>query len=120
MRWLALAVGAWIVCLIVFLGIVPAVWQSLFVNPNQLAKETPYIARNIDRHALGLRPDGHLARRPTRSKATSRPRPCQANEVTVRNIRLWDPEVLLAQLRQLQELRPYYSVHHGERRSLSG
>ena len=47
MLWPLIAVGVWLVALIVFLGIVPAVWQSLFVNPNQLAKEHPYIARNM-------------------------------------------------------------------------
>ena len=32
----------------------------------------------------------------------------QTNDVTVRNIRLWDPETLLRSYGQLQELRPYY------------
>src|SRR5665647_3967901 len=45
--WPAAAFGMWLVSLIVLLGIVPAVWQALIVNPNQLAKETPYIAYNI-------------------------------------------------------------------------
>ena len=45
--WPAVAVGVWLVALIVFLGIVPAVFQALIVNPNQLAKENPYIAYNI-------------------------------------------------------------------------
>ena len=30
-----------------FLGVVPAVYQSLVVNPNQLSKESPYLARNL-------------------------------------------------------------------------
>jgi len=34
--WPPLAIGAWIVALIVLLAIVPAVWQGLDVNPNQL------------------------------------------------------------------------------------
>src|SRR5450759_560021 len=33
----------------------------------------------------------------------------KANSVTVDNIRLWDPQVLLRSYSQLQELRPYYS-----------
>jgi hypothetical protein len=45
--WPPAAFGIWLASLIVLLGIVPAVWQALIVNPNQLAKETPYIARNI-------------------------------------------------------------------------
>ena len=46
-RWPLLAVGAWIAALIVLLGIVPAVFQSLFVNPNQLSRELPYIAYDL-------------------------------------------------------------------------
>ena len=45
--WPVGAFGIWLVALIVLLGIVPAVWQALIVNPNQLAKEKPYIAFNI-------------------------------------------------------------------------
>ena len=45
--WPAAAFGIWLAALIVLLGIVPAVYQALIVNPNQLAKETPYIASNI-------------------------------------------------------------------------
>ena len=49
------------------------------------------------------------ARPPTRCRATS-PRPSsRPTAVTVSNIRLWDPEVLLRSYSQLQELRPYYS-----------
>ena len=45
--WPPLAIGVWIVALIVLLAIVPAIWQALAVNPNQLTKETPYIANDI-------------------------------------------------------------------------
>ncbi len=31
------------------------------------------------------------------------------NALTLRNIRLWDPDTLVASYRQLQQLRPYYS-----------
>ena len=52
--WPPLAVGVWLVALIVFLGIVPAVWQSLLVNPNQLAKEKTYIGHNIAATRFGF------------------------------------------------------------------
>ena len=106
--WPPLAIGAWIVALIVFLAIVPAVWQSLDVNPNQLAKETPYIARDIaaTRSAYDLTA---ISETPYSLQGDLSAAELQANGVTISNVRLWDPEVLLPSDSQLQELRPYYS-----------
>ena len=79
------------------------------MNPNQLAKESPYIANDIaaTRAAYDLTA---ITRDPLlAARVISRPPALQANNVTVSNIRLWDPEVLLRSYGQLQELRPYYS-----------
>ena len=102
------AFGIWLVALIVLLGIVPAVWQSLIVNPNQLAKEKPYIAFNIaaTRAAYDLTA---ISKTPYSLKGDLSAAALKVNGVTVRNIRLWDPQVLLRSYSQLQELRPYYS-----------
>ena len=106
--WPAAAFGVWLAALIVLLGIVPAVWQALIVNPNQLAKETPYIARNIaaTRAAYDLTA---ISKTPYSLQGDLSAAALKANSVTVRNIRLWDPQVLLRSYSQLQELRPYYS-----------
>ena len=74
--WPPIAVGGWIVALIVFLGIVPAIYQSLLVNPNQLAKESPYIARNIaaTRTAYNL---NAIWETPYSLKGDLTPRPCR-------------------------------------------
>jgi len=106
--WPAAAFGVWLGALIVLLGIVPAVWQALIVNPNQLAKETPYIARNIaaTRAAYDLTA---ISKTPYSLQGDLSAAALKANSVTVRNIRLWDPQVLLRSYSQLQELRPYYS-----------
>ncbi len=106
--WPPLAIGVWIVALIVFLGIVPAAWQGLSVNPNQLAKETPYIANNIaaTRAAYDLT---EVSSTPYSLQGDLTSAKLQDSSVTVGNIRLWDPEVLLRSYTQLQELRPYYS-----------
>jgi uncharacterized membrane protein (UPF0182 family) len=105
--WPPMAVGAWIVALIVLLAIVPAVWQSLSVNPNQLTKETPYIANNIaaTRLAYDLT---EISATPYSLQGDLSAAELQANNVTISNVRLWDPEVLLTSYGQLQELRPYY------------
>jgi len=106
--WPPIAIGVWIVALIIFMGIVPAVWQGLSVNPNQLAKETPYIADNIaaTRSAYNLTA---ISETPYSLKGDLSSSQLQDNSVTVGNIRLWDPEVLLPSYAQLQELRPYYA-----------
>jgi uncharacterized protein len=106
--WLPLAVGVWLAAVIVLLGIVPAIWQALFVNPNELAKETPYIARNIaaTRAAYGLTA---VSTTPYSLRGDLSAAKLRVNSVTVRNIRLWDPDVLRRSYSQLQELRPYYA-----------
>jgi len=103
-----IAIGAWIVALIALLGIFPAVVQSLIVNPNQGTKEAPYIARNIaaTRAAYNLENISQTAF-PLKGDLTAAK--LKANDVTIRNIRLWDPETLLRSYAQLQELRPYYA-----------
>jgi uncharacterized protein len=106
--WPPLAVGAWVVALIVFLAIVPAIWQALSVSPNQLTKETPYIVDDIaaTRSAYDLTA---LSETPYSLQGDLSAAELQDNKVTISNIRLWDPEVLLTSYSQLQELRPYYS-----------
>ena len=106
--WPPLAIGGWIVALIVLLGIVPAVYQPLVVNPNQLAKESPYIARNIAATRTGFNLTS-ISETPYSLKGDLSATALQTNSETIRNIRLWDPEVLQRSYAQLQELRPYYS-----------
>ena len=106
--WLPASLGVWLAALFVLLGLVPAAFQALVVNPNQLGKELPYMTYNLaaTRNAYGL----------TAVSETSYPlkgdlsaAKLRANDVTVRNVRLWDPQVLLRSYGQLQALRPYYS-----------
>ena len=105
--WPPMAIGAWIVALIVLLAIVPAVWQGLAVSPNQLTKETPYIVNDIaaTRSAYNLT---EISETPYSLEGDLSAAQLQANNVTISNVRLWDPEVLLTSYGQLQELRPYY------------
>lgn len=86
----------------------PQAVQRLIVQPNELARERPYIQRNIafTRQAFGLDtidvqtfdPQGELDLADL-----------QANAQTIRNIRLWDTRPLLETNRQLQQIRLYYT-----------
>ncbi len=107
-RWPLVAIGAWIAALIVLLGIVPAVFQSLFVNPNQLSRELPYITYDLaaTRSAYDLTAVSEKSYPLTGNLTATALR---ANPGTIGNIRLWDPEALQRSYTQLQQLRPYYA-----------
>jgi uncharacterized membrane protein (UPF0182 family) len=102
------AVAVWVVLLILLQGIVPALMQSLIVNPNQLAKEGSYIADNIaaTRTAYNL---NEIAQQPLAMNTAITTGTLATNDVTVRNIRLWDPKTLVTSYIQLQQQRPYYN-----------
>ena len=107
-QWWPLAIGVWIVALIVLRGIVPAAYQSLIVNPNQLTKERSYIAGNMAATKAAYKLE-EIQQQPLSPKTPLTPAKLEANQPTLRNIRLWDPNTLVTSYRQLQELRPYYA-----------
>ena len=106
LRWLIAAVVPAAVCY----GVVTIVsWyvSSFIVKPNELVRETPYIAHNIDftRQAYAL----------NRIKQEAFPADVgldavdpARNQATLQNIRLWDWRALQDTLRQIQEIRTYY------------
>jgi hypothetical protein len=87
--------------------ILPTIVQSLVVQPNELARERPYIARTIalTREAFNLNAIDAETFDP-RGQLTAAD--LQENQQTIRNIRLWDTRPLLQTNRQLQQIRPYY------------
>jgi uncharacterized membrane protein (UPF0182 family) len=105
-HWVNIGLGLF-GCLVVAGAIVPEAVQYLIVQPNELARERPFIERTIafTRQAFGLEaidatnfdPKGQL----TQADLAD-------NELTIRNIRLWDQRPLLETNRQLQQIRPYY------------
>ncbi|MFA4965061.1 MAG: UPF0182 family protein [Thermoleophilia bacterium] len=106
-QWWPAVIVAWVLALVVLRGIVPAAYQSLVVNPNQLAKEREYIAHNLKatKAAYALDRISQEALPPSAPLTVAK---LDENAPTVRNIRLWDPDTLTTSYRQLQELRPYY------------
>ncbi len=92
-------------------GVYPATVQKFSVAPNELAKETPYIERNIDatRKAFGL---DAVDERELTGEAQLTAADIEANRNTVNSIRLWDPRPLLDTFAQIQEIRTYYEFQH--------
>jgi uncharacterized membrane protein (UPF0182 family) len=105
-RWLLAAVAPAAVCYIV-LQIIGWYVSSFIVKPNELVRERPYIAYNIDltRQAYGL---DRLAQREFPAETTVEAADPANNQATLQNIRLWDWRALQDTLRQIQEIRTYY------------
>ncbi len=80
---------------------------NFIVKPNQLDKERPYIAWNIQwtRQAWGL---DRVSRQEFPAETTVEAADAADNQATLKNIRLWDWHALQDTLRQIQEIRTYY------------
>jgi uncharacterized membrane protein (UPF0182 family) len=105
-RWLAFAIAP-AAAAYVIVGLVGWYVNSFIVRPNQLARETPYIAHNIEmtRRAYGLDTIEEIEfPAETGVDAVG----ADANRDTLENIRLWDWRALQDTLRQIQEIRTYY------------
>ncbi|MBN1993673.1 MAG: UPF0182 family protein [Anaerolineae bacterium] len=103
-----LAIFLWIVAGIIATGFVPGIVQRYVVEPNELARETPYIENNIAFTSLAygldkVREQDFPTVEPLTQAALTE------NEATLRNIRLWDYRPLLQTYQQIQAIRLYYS-----------
>src|SRR5713226_2080472 len=90
-------------------GVVPGLFQRLFVKPSELELERPYIERNITltREAYNL---GRIAAKPFPAEQNLTFKTLEANKATTENIRLWDWQPLSDTYAQLQEIRTYYTL----------
>jgi uncharacterized membrane protein (UPF0182 family) len=90
-----------------------ALFQRVYVKPNELRLETPYIARNIalTREAYKLR---NIIVKPFTADQSLTFQSLQENRATIDNIRLWDWQTLLDTYAQLQEIRTYYKFHDAD------
>lgn len=101
------AAGLWILATFVAAGIYPSLLQRYAVEPNELARETPYIEHNIRLTRYGF--DLHEVQKNTiEPDFEITEQDLEDNEAALANIRLWDYRPLLQTYAQLQELRPYY------------
>jgi len=109
-RWVLYGIGGWIVVAILVGGIFPTVVQRFQVQPNELARETPYIEYNIQftREAFAL---GRVEEQPFPAEETPTPQDIAQNEVTINNIRLWDHRPLKDTYNQIQSIRLYYDFN---------
>jgi hypothetical protein len=94
-------------------SILPMAIQSFMVQPNELAREQPYLQRTIayTRRAFDLENIETQTFNPSGQLTAA---DIKANDLTIRNIRLWDQQPLLDTNRQLQQIRLYYRFHDAD------
>lgn len=85
--------------------------QRFIVAPNEIEKETPYIARAIEftRKAYAL---DRFEEREFSAVEDLTLEEIRRNEATMRNVRLWDHNPLRTTFAQLQEIRTYYDFEN--------
>ncbi|GJF29930.1 UPF0182 protein [Kitasatospora sp. NE20-6] len=89
-------------------GVYPAIVQQFQVKPNEQAKETPYIQKNIDatRQAYGITGAETQQYDPKEGAKSDAPAP---DPQTIADIRLIDPNVVAPTFQQNEALRKYYA-----------
>lgn len=100
--------GLMVLSAILIGGLYPAIVQKFQVQPNEAAKETPYIQKNIDatRKAYGI--DGTKV---TEYSGTSKSAKQTLRDTadTTASVRLLDPNVVSPTFQQLQQTKSYYA-----------
>ena len=102
-----IAVGLWMFVAVIVGTAYPAFIQRFRVEPAESVREAPFIERNIaaTRTALGL---ANVTVRPFAYDEQLSVEALQKNSDTIRNVRLWDPQVLRQTYQRLQEVRTFY------------
>ncbi len=104
-----LPIGIVVGLLILVNGVIPGLFRTLYVNPNEITLEEPYIGHNIEftRVAFGI-DDSRVDRTTIPVTPGIGAQAVRENRETLENIRLWDWRALQDNLSQRQEIRLYY------------
>ncbi|MEU6950432.1 UPF0182 family protein [Streptomyces sp. NPDC046316] len=100
--------GLMVLSAILIGGLYPAIVQKFQVQPNEQAKEAPYIQKNIDatRKAYAIdstEPENYSGKSTVKAKDQLR-----ANSDTAASYRLIDPNIVSPTFQQLEQKRKYY------------
>jgi len=103
----AIGLGLFVLSALLLGGVYPAVVQEFVVKPNELAKEAPYLAREITstRQAYGVNQVKVLNYGAASSQT---PGQLSAEAAALPDLRLSDPGVLSPAFQQLQQVKSYY------------
>ena len=90
--------------------------SSFRVNPEESKKEAPYIERNITatRAAMNINLSNKNVKDFAYDDKNLNAQALVDNSETIRNVRLWDPEVLQLSYQRLQGLRTFYEFNDAD------
>jgi uncharacterized membrane protein (UPF0182 family) len=103
--------GIWLGAVLFFGTGLPILIQKFVVKPNELAKESAYIAYNIEytRQAYNLNKIKEVIFDVNDTLSVA---DIQKHDVTIENIRIWDERPLLQTYKQIQSIRLYYDFNN--------
>jgi uncharacterized membrane protein (UPF0182 family) len=109
-RAVAIGSGIYVGLYVIAVWLAPVLFQRFMVQPNELARETPYLKHNIEftRKAYSL---DSIQETSYPALAELTPEIIARNQDTIQNIRLWDWRPLLQMYKQAQEIRLYYQFY---------
>jgi uncharacterized membrane protein (UPF0182 family) len=117
LEWLVMQPSHWLlpcgVLAVLYVGavIAPQAVEQIYVGPNQITLERPFLTRSIagTREAYNLDGPSVGEREFAVSAAPLTRQDLDKNAATLQDARIWDWRALEPQLQQIQGLRPYYS-----------
>ena len=87
---------------------VPAIVHAVYVRPNEISIERPYIERHIQATIAAFGLNRNATERPFTVSGQATVDPVQ-DSTLLQNVRLWDLRAFNATITQIQALRPYYT-----------
>ena len=87
--------------------IVPGIVRAVYVRPNEISIERPYIQRHIEATTIAFGLNRNSTEQPFAPSAQGTVDPAE-NSALLDNIQLWDLRAYNATIAQIQALRPYY------------
>jgi uncharacterized membrane protein (UPF0182 family) len=93
--------------------VVPGIVSALYVKPNEISLERPYVQTHIHatRSAYGIEQNVHEVEFKAQPEASI---DVAQNQSTLDNVRLWDTQAFHDTVTQIQALRPYYTFHDSD------
>ena len=110
-RMLAVGAGVYVALWAIGVLLVPFFFQKFFVQPSELALETPYLKNYIDFTRKAFQLD-KIQETSYPALADLTPAVIARNQDTIQNIRLWDARPLLQTYQQTQAIRLYYQFYN--------
>ena len=97
-----------VISLFILQLVLPGLVQAVYVRPNEISIERPYIERHIQATSVAFGLNRNATERPFVPSGQATVDPVQ-DATLLDNVRLWDLRAYNATIGQIQALRPYYT-----------